>query len=74
VFKFGTYHLGDIVHVVIGQIDTTEVIRKIVIDDDRDKGLLVSPSIGDIDSDADSKLGRQVATLARTMRAQGRRF
>lgn len=72
-FRFGAYKVGDRVHINTGPIDQEEVIRSVVIDDTPDQGTVVVPSIGDLASTVDEKLGRQVSALARGVRAQGRR-
>ena len=67
-FRFGKYLPGDRVRVQEGPVDVTEVIRLVVIDESPDQGVVVSPSIGDLDDDADSVQGRAIAGLGRSLR------
>lgn len=72
-FRFGKYKVGDRVHVVVGPVDTTEVIRRVTIDASPADGEVVVPFIGDVSGSDDTFLAGQVAMLARGVRAQGRR-
>jgi len=72
-FRFGKYKVGDLVHVQVGPVNVTEVIRVVEIRDDPDQGTVVVPSIGTGAASMDERLGRQVMALARGVRAQGRR-
>lgn len=78
LFTFGTgsnqYKVGDRVNIRIGDyVDTTQMIRKVVITGDPSNGVRVVPSIGDLATDTTTRLGRQVSKLARSTRALERR-
>ncbi|GGH34257.1 Gp37-like protein [Microbacterium album] len=72
-FRYGAYKVGDLVQVQIGpadhpQIDTVEVITQVVIDDTPEEGLTITPHLGEIEDDGDSRLARQVARLSAALR------
>lgn len=74
-FRYGAYRVGDLVQVQIGpedapQVDTVEVITRVVIDDTPDEGLTITPHLGEIEDDGDSELARQVARLSAAIRDQ----
>jgi hypothetical protein len=74
-FRFGTtYQLGDLLHVKVGPVDTTEQITQVSITCDSEEGTVVTPHVGGFDTDdTDVQLALQVAALARGQRDQGRR-
>ncbi|MTE24822.1 hypothetical protein [Microbacterium sp. ZXX196] len=69
-FRFGAYQVGDLVHIQVGTVDTTEVITQVVIDDTPGDGLVVTPHIGAVEDTAGSRLARQVARLNKGLRDQ----
>ncbi|MFL2002010.1 Gp37-like protein [Microbacterium sp. A1-JK] len=74
-FMFGsTYLVGDLVHVKVGPVDTTQRLS-VSITESADSGVEVTPRIGEIDDSADIevRLAQQLAALARGVRDQGRR-
>jgi head-tail adaptor len=76
-FRFGeTFLVGDRVPVELGrfgQVDYTERITQVQIDDTPENGVVVTPRLGELDNSADAELGAEVARLARGVRDQGRR-
>lgn len=73
-FKYRTtYELGDLVNARVGEIESTEVIQRVLVKDDPDTGITVTPSIGDIVLSEIQQLTRQLARLQATVRTQGRR-
>lgn len=69
-FRFGEYAVGDQVSIDAGGIQATEVISRVVIDHTPDQGLVVTPHIGSVEDDADSRTAQQIARLARARRDQ----
>lgn len=74
-FQYGkTYIEGDRVRVRVGPVDTTQQIS-VAVTEDADEGVVITPSIGELDvsADMDVQLANQVARLARGIRDRGRR-
>lgn len=69
-FRFGEYAVGDQVSIDAGGVQATEVISRVVIDHTPDEGLVVTPHIGAVEDDADSRTAQQIARLARARRDQ----
>lgn len=69
-FRFGEYAVGDQVSIDAGGIQATEVISRVVIDHTPDQGVVVTPHIGAVEDDADSRTAQQIARLARARRDQ----
>jgi len=69
-FRFGEYAVGDQVSIDAGGIQATEVISRVVIDHTPDQGVVVTPHIGSIEDDVDSRIAQQIARLARARRDQ----
>lgn len=69
-FRFGEYAVGDQVSIDAGGVQATEVISRVVIDDTPDQGLVVTPHIGSVEDDVDSRTAQQIARLARARRDQ----
>lgn len=72
-FRYGTYDVGDRVHIQVPHVDVTDVISKVVIDDTPGEGLVVVPTVGAVDESADARLFRKVAALGRGVRDLGKR-
>lgn len=68
-----TYEVGDVVPVRIGDLESTEVITKVLIKDDPDSGVTVTPTVGEAVMDEVGLLAEQVSRLQRRARTQGRR-
>lgn len=68
-----TYELGDLITATAGELESLEVIQRVLIKDDPDSGVTITPSIGDIVREEIQLLTRQLARLQATVRAQGRR-
>lgn len=74
-FLYGeTYVEGDLVHVQIGPVDTTQRLS-VSITESADNGVEVTPHIGELEDSADVEvqIAQQLARLARGIRDQGRR-
>ena len=72
-FQFGTtYDVGDRVNVRVGPIDREQQIG-VGITESIEEGVVVKPSIGDIEDSTSAILAKQIARLARTQRDTGRR-
>ena len=74
-FMYGTTYLeGDLVHVRVGPVDSTEQIS-VSISESPSTGVVVTPHIGAADesTDTDTALAVAVARLARGVRDSGRR-
>lgn len=67
-FRFGEYRLGDRVALDIEGVQVEEVIRSVVIESTPDEGERFVPTIGVLEDDADTKLGKQVARMGRAAR------
>lgn len=73
-FKFhSTYEVGDIVPVKIGDLESTEVITRVLVKDDPDSGITVTPTVGDVITDEIQVLANQLSRLQKRARSQGRR-
>lgn len=74
-FRYGTTYVeGDLVHVRVGPVDTTQRLS-VAITETADDGVVVTPRIGELDEsqDVEVQLAAQIARLARGQRDQGRR-
>lgn len=70
-FRFPTaYKVGDRLNVQIDDLNVTERITQIVIDDTPDDGLKIAPHLGEIEDDGDSRLATQIARLNASVRDQ----
>lgn len=68
-FKFGTaYDVGDRVHIQVPQVELTDVISKVTIDDTPDRGLVVVPTIGAVEKSSNAQLIKMIAAMARGVR------
>lgn len=72
-FRFGTYRPGDRVRAQVGPVDVTETITQVVFDDTPDEGLTVTPHLGAIEDDGDSRMAKDVARLQARTRDLGSR-
>lgn len=68
-----TYEVGDIVPVKVGDLESTEVITRVLVKDDPDTGITVTPTIGDVVTDEIQVLANQLSRLQKRARSQGRR-
>lgn len=68
-----TYEVGDLVLVKVGDLESTEVITKVLVKDDPDSGVTVTPTVGDVVQDEIQLLADQVSRLQKRARTQGRR-
>lgn len=68
-----TYEVGDIVPVRVGSVSSTEVITRVLVKDDPDSGITVTPTVGDVITDEAQVLADQLSRLQKRARSQGRR-
>ncbi len=68
-----TYEVGDIVPVKIGDLESSEVITRVLVKDDPDSGITVTPTVGDVITDEIQVLANQLSRLQKRARSQGRR-
>ena len=67
------YQLGDLLPVRLGAVESTEVVQRVLIKDEPDNGITITPSIGDVVRNEIHLLTRQLARLQANVRNQGRR-
>jgi hypothetical protein len=67
-----SYQLGDLVNTKVGELQSTEVIQRVLIKDEPNNGVTITPSIGDVVRNEIHQLTRQLARLQATVRSQGR--
>lgn len=72
-FQYGTYHLGDIIPLDLGSLQTTDVISSITFTDDAENGEIVKPHIGTLEVSKEGQLLAAIGKMARGLRDQGRR-
>jgi hypothetical protein len=72
-FQYGEYHLGDLVPLKLGSLETTDVISQVTFTDDPENGETVKPHIGTLQVSQEGQLMAAISKMARGLRAQGRR-
>ncbi|WP_137843865.1 hypothetical protein [Microbacterium sp. 2FI] len=72
-FRYGKYVLGTRLEIDLGMVQKTDVITRITFDETPENGLVVTPHVGSLEVDVDSRLGSAIGQLARRVRDQGGR-
>lgn len=62
-FRYGTVQVGDRVTIQAGGLERTDILRSATITWARDKGLTVSPKVGEISDSTDATMARAIKAL-----------
>lgn len=66
-FRYGTVVVGDIVTLEAGDFTETDLLRSANFALTRNEGLVIKPSVGEVEPSADSKMAKAVKTLAKNL-------